>query len=336
MESKSFADIGKVEAIASLFVGTGYDPFVQPAFTAALGDRAVNAHRVFLEGVDFDLVYFPLMHLGYKCVIGVTGELYASMAHTRHLDVVLGVSAKLDYEQVAQIWKGMVTAAREHGYKTVSLDLVPSRNGLTISLSASGCVSNITFKRKSAAKSKDLLCVSGSLGAAFLGMQVLEREKARFNDGVSKEDRDKVLGTYRMLVGDYLKPELPSSVVEHLEDDQIYPSCGVFVTRGLADAVKRIQRSTGLGVKVYADKIPFEGNSFQLGRELDMDPVSAAMNGGDDNRLLFTVPILEMEKFRRDFQTFDIIGHLAQADAGTVLVSPDGLEHPVTAQGWPE
>ena len=127
-----------------------------------------------------------------------------------------------------------------------------------------------------------------------------------------------------------------ASIVTKLEDSEIYPSYGYFVTRGLADAVKRLTRDSGLGAKIYADKIPFEGNSFALGKELDMDPVSAAMNGGDDNRLLFVVPILHLEKFRRDFQTFDIIGHMAQPEAGDVLVTPEGVEFPLKAQGWPD
>ena len=141
---------------------------------------------------------------------------------------------------------------------------------------------------------------------------------------------------YKMLVGDYLRPELEASVVDRLEDIEIYPSYGYFVTRGLSDALKRLTRDSGLGAKVYADKIPFEGGSFQLGKELDLDPVSAAMNGGDDNRLLLTIPILHLEKFRREFQTFDIIGHLAQPDAGAVLVTPEGVEFPIKAQGWSE
>ena len=139
-----------------------------------------------------------------------------------------------------------------------------------------------------------------------------------------------------MLVAAYLKPELGAGVVGQLETSEIIPSAGCFVTRGLADAVKRLARDTGLGAKVYADKIPFEGNSFQLGKELGIDPVSAAMNGGEDFRLLFAVPILSLEKFRREFQTFDVIGHLAQPEAGTVLVTPEGVEFPVKAQGWQE
>lgn len=330
----SFADIGKIEAITSLYEGTTYKPFSVHGCEATAKSQIISSHRVFLEGIDFDLVYFPLKHLGYKAVISVTGEVYAAMAHTESLDVVLGISAKLDYPQIKEIWSGIVAAAREHGYKNVNLDLIPSKNGLCISLTALGARKHITDKRMPKAKSMDLVCVAGSLGAAFLGMKVLEREKQRFTDAASAESRDKTLSTYKMLVGDYLKPELAANTVTHLEEEEIYPSMGIFVNSGLADAVKRIERQTGLGVKIYADKIPFEGNSFQLGRELDIDPVSAAMNGGEDNRLLFVVPILALEHFRRDFQTFDIIGHLAQPEVGSVLVSPDGLEHPVTAPGW--
>ena len=137
-----------------------------------------------------------------------------------------------------------------------------------------------------------------------------------------------------MLVGSYLKPEVPAGALAALEEAQVYPSAGVLVSHGLSDAVRRLARATGLGAKVYADKIPFEGNSFSLGKELDIDPVSAAMNGGDDFRLLYVIPILQAEKFRRDFQSFDIIGHLAQGDVGAVLVTPEGVELPLRAQGW--
>ena len=139
-----------------------------------------------------------------------------------------------------------------------------------------------------------------------------------------------------MIVGAYLKPELPAGVVGNLEEAEIYPSAGCLVTHGLSDAVKRLCVRTGLGAKVYAEKIPFEGNSFQLGRELDVDPIAAAMNGGDDFKLLFAVPILQLEKFRRDFQTFDIIGHLADPSVGQTLVLPEGAELPLRAPGWPE
>lgn len=250
------------------------------------------------------------------------------------LSVVLGVSAKLDYPQVEELWQGVVVAAKEFGYKDLSLDLQPSQNGLSISVSAFGSQKDLTRHSIPAPKSKDLLCVTGRLGAAYLGLQVLERERVRFEAGTAKASPE--MEQNRMLVGAYLHPELPAGMVGALEDADIYPSAAVVIRHGLADAVKRMARQTGLGAKVYADRIPFEGNSFQLGKELGIDPVSAAMNGGDDCQLLLAIPILQAETFRRDFQAFDVVGHLALPEAGTVLVAPGGVELPLRAQGWTE
>ena len=330
--AESFSEIGKIEAIEQMYRLSAYSPVSGLSYISSKGGRIITAARMYLEGIDFNLVYFPFKHLGYKCVVGVVGELYASLARPKLLNVVLGISAKLDFPQIQELWMGITVAAKEHGFEAVNLDLQPSNNGLFVSLSATGETSLLTDKRRMAAKSKDLICVSGSLGAAFLGLQVMERGARKFEQSGEQPD----MSQYKMLVGAYLRPELEASVVDRLEDQEIYPSYGYFVTRGLSDTLKRLSRDSGLGAKVYADKIPFEGNSFQLGKELDMDPISAAMNGGDDNRLLFVIPILHLEKFRREFQTFDVIGHLAQPEAGTVLVTPEGVEFPVKAQGWPE
>lgn len=320
--SEKFSDIGKQEALRRLYEGTPFKPF-KPA-----------AHRILLEGVDFNLVYFPLKHLGYKAVVEVTGELFAQMMHPKALSVVLGVSAKLDYPQIKELWEGISAAAAEYGYSDVSLDLQPSQNGLCISVSASGKRKALTEHSIPKPASKDLLCVSGRLGAAYFGLQVLEKERVRFENGASGASDE--MEKYRMFVGAYLHPELSPNVLKALEEDDIYPSAAVLVTKGLSDAVKRISRDTGLGAKVYAERIPFEGNSFELGEKFNIDPVSAAMNGGEDFQLLIAVPILQAEKFRRDFQTFDVIGHLALSEAGTVLVAPGGAELPLRAQGWPE
>ena len=330
MAEENFSDIGRVGAIARLYEDSPFKPFGDAAFETSGKGVIRTVGRIFLEGIDFNLIYFPLKHLGYKVVTAVTGELYAGLARPRTLTLRLGVSSKLDFAQVRELWTGVVTAAKEHGYKAVDIDLAPSLNGLAVCVSAAGETPSVTEKRRPKPQSKDLICVSGNLGGAFFGLQVLEREMRRFEEDKVHPDLEK----YRMMVASYLKPEIAPAVPEQLEEADLLPSCGCLVTGGLADAVKRIARTTGLGAKVYADKIPFEGNSFELGREMDIDPVSAAMNGGEDYRLLFTIPILKMEKFRRDFQTFDIIGHLAQGEVGTVLVSPDGVEFPLKAQGW--
>jgi len=331
MEEERFATLGKMDAIAKLFEGTPYKGFESLQFETSARDTVVSSSKILLEGIDFDLVYFPLKHLGYKSVIAVTGELYCKMAHPATLDVVLGISSKLDFSNIKELWEGIVSAAKEHGYKKVALDLIPSRNGLCINVSATGVVSALTSKRKLPAKSMDLICVSNNLGGAFFGLKILEREKKKFVEGKMEQPE---LEAHKLLVGDYLKPELEASSVSALEEAQICPGYGYFITRGLADALRRLSRDSGLGVKVYVDKIPFAGKAFDLGKEMNIDPVSAAMNGGDDYRLLFTIPITKVEAFRRDFQTYDIIGHLAVHEVGTVLVTPDGVELPVKAQGW--
>lgn len=333
MAEESFKEYGKEEALALLFEGTGFTRASNPSFEPAPGNVVVSAGRLFVEGIDFDLTYFPLKHLGYKCVCAAAGEILASMGRPRVLSLRLGLSAKLDFGHVRELWSGAVAAAKEHGFQTLDLDLTPSPNGLTISVSAIGEEAKLTKGRRVKARSKDLVCVSGSLGAAYLGQQILEREKRSFEK--TKDDSSQpYLEKYKMLIGSYLKPEIPSGAVARLEEAGIYPSHGYLVSHGLSDTLKRLVRDSGLGVKVYADKIPFEGNSFAYGKEMDIDPVSAAMNGGDDFRLLFVIPILSAEKFRREFQTFDIIGHMAQPEVGAVLVTPDGVELPVEAQGW--
>lgn len=322
MEERTFAKIGRIEAIRLLFEDSGFTPFGEPlSFPSSEGSRSVTASRLFLEGMDFNLEYFPLKHLGYKCVCAVAGEIYGAFAHPRTLSLTLGVSAKLDFEQVREFWDGVVVAAKEHSFTSLSLDLGPSRNGLAVSVSGSGECRGVNAGARPEARSKDLLCVTGSLGAAYLGQQVLERKR----DELEK---------YKMLVASYLKPEIAPDFVDSMEKSALVPSHVYFISRGLADAVLMLSRDSGLGVKIYADKIPFEGNSFALGKELDIDPVSAAMNGGDDYRLLFTIPISRYSDFRRDFQVFDIIGHLALPEAGTVLVTPDGIEHAISAPGW--
>ncbi len=330
--SQTFSQLGRIEALRQLYEGTPYRPFEDPLlFEAGQGDCIVSASALLLEGLDFNLVYFPLKHLGRKAVLRVTGELFAVMAEPRTLSVSLGVSAKLDFEQVKQIWSGIVAAAQEMRYAKVCLDLQPSNNGLVIALSASGSHAEAVSKSRPAAGSRDLICISGRVGAAFLGLRVLEKECESFGKG--RQDRE-ALEKNKMFVGAYLKPEMEPQLPSRLSESGITPSYGYFVTKGLADALLRLGRDSSMGVKVYADKIPFEGGSFALGKQLDIDPISAAMNGGEDFQLLYVVPISQYESFRKDFQTFDIIGHLALSEVGSVLVSPDGLEHPIHARGW--
>lgn len=334
MEKKNFSDIGKIEAIKLLFEES---PFKQADGTSYLsgekGGVIRTASKLWLEGIDFDLTYFPLKHLGYKSVVGTVGEIYASLARPQSISVRLGISAKLDLPQVSELWNGICTAAEEHHIKRADLDLVPSRNGLDISIVISGITSPEVAENRKSASSKDLICISGNVGASFLGMSLLEQEKKKFEKAgelTGQPDLEK----YKMLVASYLKPEIDPDIVSQLGDSGIISPYGYLVNRGLADAARRLNRDSGLGVKLYTDKIPFEGNSFEVGKKLNIDPVSAALKGGDDYRLMFVIPMSAYETFRHDFQTFSIIGHLAQPEVGTVLVTHEGVELPVHAQGW--
>ena len=334
MEKKNFSDIGKIEAIKLLFEES---PFKQADGTSYLcgekGGVIRTASKLWLEGIDFDLTYFPLKHLGYKSVVGTVGEIYASLARPQSISVRLGVSAKLDLPQVSELWNGICTAAEEHHIKRADLDLVPSRNGLNIGIVISGITSPEVAENRKSASSKDLICISGNVGASFLGMSLLEQEKKKFEKAgelTGQPDLEK----YKMLVASYLKPEIDPDIVSQLGDSGIIPPYGYLVNRGLADAARRLNRDSGIGVKLYTDKIPFEGNSFEVGKKLNIDPVSAALKGGDDYRLMFVIPMSAYETFRHDFQTFSIIGHLAQPEVGTVLVTHEGVELPVHAQGW--
>ena len=333
MAEERFSDLGRVEAIAKLYEGTPYKPFEENSFETSGKSQILTKARTFIEGIDFDLTYFPLKHLGYKCVTAVTGELYASFSHPRALEIRLGISAKLDFKHIKEFWEGAVTAAKEHGYTSLGLDLTPSPNGLTVSVSAVGETTLLMSKRRPAAKSMDLICISDNLGAAYMGFQVLEREKKAFQESGDHKAQPK-LDDYKNLVGAYLKPQINPQIIKQLEDAEIVPSHGYLVTRGLADAVKRLVRDSGLGAKVYVDKLPFAGKTFDLGKEMNIDPMSAALNGGEDYRLLFTIPIGKHDKFRHDFQTFDVIGHLAKPEVGAAVVTPDGVELPMKAQGW--
>ena len=201
-----------------------------------------------------------------------------------------------------------------------------------ISMSACGVQRKGVLEKVPASKSMDLIVLSGHLGAAYMGMHVLEREKVSFMG----TDKQPDLSQYKAVLSSYLNPEIKPDTVSRLLEDEIYPGRGYFLTKGLGAAILQLTRDTGFGAKVYMQKIPISSQTFAMAEEINMDAMTAAMNGGDDYQLLFTVPILSLEAFRKEFQTFDIIGHLAQPEAGTVLVSPEGVEFPLRAQGWVE
>lgn len=318
---ESFKELGTFGAIRKLYENSGYNISDSPYFESGAG-YCITASCLMLEGVDFDLTYFPLKHLGYKAVQKVTGELFSNLASPRVMKVIMGVSSKLDYPQIAEIWEGIHTTAREFGYRDVALDLVPSLTGLSISICATGEDTKENAAARPIAKSMDLICISNNVGAAFLGEQILRK-----GGSLGEKERGVLLEKYRQLVGAYLHPELSPDVLKSLSESKIVPSFGFFCTSGLKNTLHTLCAASGLGAKIYVDKLPFAGGSIDAASELGLDPVQAATKGGDDCCLLFTIPIGCHERFRHDFQSWDVIGHLAKSEVGAVLVSPDGLEH---------
>ncbi len=328
MTRTEIAEIGKQAVLERLFEKSGYTN-EQPILLRQKGE-CCNAQKLMLEGCDFDLVYTPLKHLGYKAVLNVLGELYASLRQPASLSVVLGLSKRFCYEDVAQLWEGMLAACREHGVSQLSLELNPSVNGLAISLTACGVQKKGIIEKVPASKNMDLICLSGHVGAAYMGLHVLEREKVSFTGTGEQPD----LSKYKAVLASYLSPEIKPGIVKRFIEDDTLPSRGYFLTRGLGEAIIRLTHDTGLGAKIYLDKIPISSQTFAMAEEIDMDVVTAAMNGGDDYKFLFTVPIEKHDVIRKDFQDFEVIGHTARPDVGPVLVTPEGAELPIHAQGY--
>ncbi|MBO5804664.1 MAG: hypothetical protein J6R25_06320 [Bacteroidales bacterium] len=325
------SSIGKVNAINKLFEGTKYTNEPSVAFTKRASK--CHAHSVLLEGVDYDLVYTPLKHLGYKAVLSVIGEIYAKLHSPYSLSVKLGLSSRFCFEDIQELWKGILAASEEHGVEHLALDLIPSVNGLCISLSAVGVQKEKIIASLPQSKNMDLICLTGDVGAAYMGLHVLEREKAAFIKSKEKEMKPQ-MGKYKYILESYLSPQIKPEILERFFEDKIYPAKGYFVTKGLGSAILQLTQDTGFGAKVYLERLPISSRTFAMAEEINMDAITAAMNGGDDYKFIFTIPIEKHEEMLRDFQDYDIIGHLAQPEVGAALVTPEGAEIPIHAQGF--
>lgn len=311
----NFSDIGKEIAIERLFEGSGYSN--SGDFTLKNGQ---TLHKIMLEGVDFDLIYTPLKHLGYKAALSIIGDAYANMTTPKHLSIVLGISAKFYFEDISDLWCGFLACAKEFEIEDVTLDLVPSINGLCISMSL---MSQIYPIKKSTPKSMDLICLSGNLGAAYMGLHVLEREKVAFS---SKDAVQPNLEKYKYLLQQYLSPSIKKDTLKRVKEYKLEPSSAYFMTQSLASTIKKIEKKSKLGVKLYIDRLPIASETFQMSEELNIDAITAAINGGEDYRFLFVVPIEKHSIVHKEFPDFDVIGHLAQPETGRVLVTPEGAE----------
>lgn len=329
--------LGKQALLSELFSGSGYANVPGVRIWSGNKGASVIVHKVFSERVDFDLVYNPLRHLGRKLAVNVIGELYAQSCIPSGADISLALSNRFSVEDVKEFWEGVLSVAKDYSLSQLSLDLVPSAAGMIVSIAGWGSREHKVDEERKAPKSTDLLVLSGDLGAAYMGLHVLEREKTAFEgvpSGTSPKQPD--LQKYKYIVGEYLSPYLRPGIPQRFSEAGIIPCSGYFVTKGLGAAVKQAAAETGLGVKVYVGKIPISSKTFEMADELAIDPLTAAINGGDDYRLLYIVPIEFHETLRKDFQDWDVIGHLARPEVGTALVTPEGAEIAIRVQSYDE
>jgi thiamine-monophosphate kinase len=288
------------------------------------------SNDLLLEGIHFNLVYTPLKHLGYKSVIRGISDIYAMNGVPGQVILSLGISSRFSVEMVDDFYEGATLACNKYGVDIAGGDTSSSLTGLTISITAIGSVAPGKIVRRSGAKPNDLICVTGDLGAAYMGLQLLERERMIFEkDGVNQPE----LKGKEYILERQLKPEFPSELPLKLEEASIFPTSMTDITEGLASDLLQICKSSGTGCRVFREKIPVDTETARMAEEFRIDPLIPALNGGEDYELLFTIPLEDFEKIRL-IESVRVIGHITSEDYGKYLVSGEGQETELTAQGW--
>lgn len=286
---------------------------------------------ILMEGIHFDLTYCPLKHLGYKSAVVNFSDIYAMNGTPRQIVVSLAISRRFTVEHIQQLYDGLRLACDIYGVDLVGGDTTASRQGLVISVTVIGDAPAEKVVGRNGARPTDLICVSGDLGAAYMGLQVLEREKAA---SVGIKDFEPQFQGKEYLVERQLKPEARRDIVEQLDRAGIVPTSMIDVSDGLSSELLHICKSSKTGCRIYEERIPIDYQTALMAQELNMNLVTAAMNGGEDYELLFTVPLADHDKVK-DMPGIKIIGHITEQTAGCAMVTRDGeSEIPITAQGW--
>ncbi|MDE6282988.1 MAG: thiamine-phosphate kinase [Muribaculaceae bacterium] len=283
-----------------------------------------------VEGIHFDLTYVPLKHLGYKSAIVNFSDIYAMNGHPRQITVSLAISRRFTVEHIDELYAGIRLACEIYGVDLVGGDTTSSRSGLVISITAIGDAPRELIVYRSGAKDTDLICVSGDLGAAYMGLQLLEREKAA---SAGRQDFTPQFGGKEYLIERQLKPEARRDVIENLARHGIIPTSMMDISDGLSSELLHICKASDVGCRVYEDRIPIDYQTALMAEELNMNLVTAAMNGGEDYELLFTVPLHAHEEIKK-IPGIKVIGHITKPQLGAALITRDGTEIPIKAQGW--
>jgi thiamine-monophosphate kinase len=292
--------------------------------------KTVVSTDLLLEGVHFDLSYFPLKHLGYKAITTNLSDIYAMNATPKQVTVSLGISSKFSLEAVEEIYAGMLLACNKYEVDLVGGDTTSSKQGLVISITAIGEANEADLVYRSGANVNDLLCVSGDLGGAYMGFQLMEREKRIF---LSNPEVQPDLEGKDYIVERQLKPEARRDIILSLKDLGITPTSMIDVSDGLSSEIMHLCSKSNVGMNLFEEKVPIDPQTYDMARELDLDPTLTALSGGEDYELLFTIKQSDFEKIKNN-PDITIIGHVVDASEGIHMISKSGNKHALKAQGW--
>lgn len=294
------------------------------------GQQTLVTTDLLMEGVHFDLVYTPMKHLGYKAAIVNFSDIYAMNGTPKQITVSLAVSKRFCIEDLELFYEGLQLACQLHGVDIVGGDTTSSVTGLAISITCLGVATPEAIVYRNGAKETDLICVSGDLGAAYMGLQLLEREKAVF-DGQQEVNPDFTGKEY--LLERQLKPEARKDIIEELSQKGIRPTSMMDISDGLSSELMHICTQSKVGCRVYEERIPIDYQTAVMAEELNMNVTTCALNGGEDYELLFTVPLTDHDKVAA-MKGVKVIGHITKPELGCGLITRDGQEFELKAQGW--
>ena len=311
---------------ASTVISVGDDAAVMDHF----GRQTVITTDMLVEGIHFDLMYTPLKHLGYKSVIVNLSDVYAMNATPAQITMSVAFSNRFSVEALDEFYDGIYTACDQYHVDLVGGDTTSSQKGFIISVTAIGEVAPGKYVTRSGAKKGDLICVSGDLGGAFLGLTLLEREKKIFLETKSVQPD---LENQDYIVGRILKPEARKDIIEFFAAQEVMPTAMIDISDGLSSEVLHICKQSGVGSVLYEEKIPVNELARQFAYKLELDPTACALSGGEDYELLFTVDQKDYEKIVADGR-ISIVGHITEKEAGTTIITKGGNTYPLTAQGW--
>lgn len=311
---------------ASSILGVGDDAAVIDHF----GKQTVITTDLLIEGVHFDLTYTPLRHLGYKSVIVNLSDIYAMNALPTQITLSLGISNRFSVEALDEFYEGVYAACDKYGVDLVGGDTASSQKGFIISVTAIGEVAPDKFVKRSTAQKGDLLCVSGDLGAAYVGLLFLEREKKIYMEspGVQPDLEDE-----SYVIGKLLKPEARKDIIEFFNKQEIIPTSMMDISDGLSSEILHICKQSNLGCVLYEEKIPVADEMKKAAFKFEIDPTACALSGGEDYELLFTIPQSEYDKLVLNEQ-ISVVGYMTAVTEGAHIITKGGSKHPVISQGW--